>query len=316
MKKATKGNHFWWVPRTPDALFVQVDLAQLEGPAHGSCGLVWGSRGPGDYLGVSIGARGHIRIHRREGGATGTTLSELGGTATINPPPRSNRIRIESWDDRHRVFVNGVCVEDFYEPGYRGGKVGLLATLRQEGTPAVFAADNLIVGALEPAAAGIATQTVTGTRVMEPGLVDNRPRKKPRARRTSPAVSIEKVWVRSETRRNVEGITVRVAFRADNLKGRPLRAIATFADARTGAPVRDADGRHRARDASVAATHDFSPRYRVSTFGDFPIFIPLGQLHQHPKSAALKCRVGLWDQSRDPPVCLGVSEWVRFKPGR
>lgn len=311
MKKASKGNHYWWLPEVRDHFYVQVDLAQLEGPPGAACGLIWGGQGTGDYLSVVITGKGGVWIERRQGGTTSTTLAGNRDWEAVRPAPRSNRVRIESWDDRHRVFVNGVCVDDFYEPGSREGKVGLRAFLRKEDQAARFAADNLVVGRLKPQMAGIAT----GAPAARPKSGD-RPKKKPRVRSTAPGARINKVWIKHELRRDARGVSVHVAFEAGNLKGRRLRAVATFTDARTGRPLQDRDGRYHTPDGRVAAIRDFSPRHRKSTYNDFTLFIPMSQLHLQRSQSALTCRVSLWDHSSDPPVRLARSTRVGLARAR
>ena len=307
MKKASKGNHYWWVPEVKGDFYVQVDLAQLEGPPGGACGLLWGARGTGDYLSVAVDGRRGVRIERRQGGTTSTSLLRKPDWPVVNQPPRSNRIRVESWGDRHRIFVNGVCVDDFYEPGYGDGKVGLRAFLPKKGQSARFAADNLVVGALQPRMAGIATESRGGKATSGKG-----PKMRRRARSAAAGAKIRQVRIARETRKQVRGVAVHVAFAVGNLKGGRARAVATFADARTGRPLKDRDGRYRTPDGRVAAVRDFSPRYRRSTYNDFTLFIPLGQLHLQRGQSALTCRVSLWDHSHDPPVRLARSAELDF----
>ncbi|MHC4234858.1 MAG: CsgG/HfaB family protein [Planctomycetota bacterium] len=313
MHKASKGNHYWWVPGVKGDFYMQVDLAQLSGPPRGACGVIWGARGTGDYLSVVIDGKRRVWIERRQGGTTSTTLAERRDWPVVNPPPRSNRIRLESWEDRHRVFVNGVCLDDFYEPGYREGKVGLRASLHSEDHPAQFAADNLLAGSLRPATAGIGTEEPTAK-----ARPADRPRKKPRSRSAPPWATIKKVRVQQDVQRDVRGVTVHVAFEVGNLKGKRLHAAAMFADARTGKPLADRDGRYRTPQGRVAAVRSFSPRYRKSTYSDLTLFIPRSQLHLRPGQSALTCRASLWDDSRDPGVMLGVSGEVKFtlRPSR
>lgn len=313
MSKASKGNHYWWVPGVKEGFYLQVDLAQLEGPPEGGCGVVWGARGTGDYLSLRIGGGGHVRLERRQGGTTSTTLTELVDWPVVNPPPKSNRVRIESWKDRHRVFVNGACVDDFYEPGYRGGKVGLRTHLPGAEMSAEFAADNLVAGALQPAKAGITTEPVRTRTGKTPTRT---PRKEPVVRSQKPWARINKVWLTEETDRRHRGLTVHVAFEIANYRGRKVRATAYFRDAANDRPLRDHDGQYRTTEGWVATGRDFSPQHRVSSFSDLALSIPTSQLHVPFGRSKLECYVVLWDESQHPRVKLARSDAVAFTTGR
>ena len=212
-------------------------------------------------------------------------------------------MRVESWSDRHRVFVNGVCVDDFYEPGYREGRVGLLASLRQEGPAARFSADNLVAGVIKPGLADIGHKVSKRPTVKPEGSV--RPKKKHRARTAGAWGEIEKVWVVPEVYKGARGVTVHARFNVGRLQGHRCAAVVTFADARTGLVLSGQGGQ-------VAIGRDFSPRYRVSNYADFATFVPLKDLHLSRNQTALKCCLTLWDRTKSDPVSLDRSKWVEF----
>ena len=76
-----------------------------------------------------------------------------------------------------------------------------------------------------------------------------------RARSAAAGAKISQVRIARQTRKQVRGVAVHVAFAVGNLKGGRARAVATFADARTGRPLKDRDGRYRAPDGRVAFRH-------------------------------------------------------------
>jgi hypothetical protein len=240
-------------------------------------------------------------------------LTELVDWPMVNPPPQSNRVRIESWADRHRVFVNGGCVDDFYEPGYGGGQVGLRTFLPGTGMSAKFAADNLLVGMLQPSKAGISTEPVRARTGRTP---TRKPRKQPVVRSQAAWAKIDKVWLTREADQRTRGLTVHAALEIGNCKGRKVRATAYFRNAETNRPLKDRDGRFRTSEGWVATGRGFSPRHRVSSYGDLSMFIPTAQLHLSPGRSKLKCYVVLWDESEHPRVKLTRSQDVDFAAGR
>ena len=321
MNKASRGSHYWWVPGVEDNFYLQVDLAQLEGPPNGGYGVVWGAKGTGDYLSVLLSGQQDVRIERRQGGTTSTPLVRNANWPIINQPPRSNRVRIESWEDRHRVFVNGVCVDDFYEPGYRGGKVGLRVHSPNGETPARYAADNLVAGVLDLSAAGIAadedepepaTDTDKDERRRPRVLPRMRQKDKPIIRSSSPEAKINRVWVTPDRVRDKDGVQVHVDFAAHNLKGDRLLVEAFFVDVDAGATLKDRDGQYRNGEGVVTASRLIAPRYRVSSYSDLSLFIPRDQLHLPPGRSRLRCYVTIWDESQNPPRKVARSEAVPF----
>ncbi len=159
LHRSAVGNQYAWIPNIKPSFYLQADIAQVEAPEGAAAGVVWGAKGSGDYLSVAFDGAQEARIDQRQGGGTTTSLIVKTGWPILNTPPKSNRLRVESWLGRHRVFVNGVCLDDFSEPGYDAGRVGIRALLRNEGSPARCTLDNLVVGRLDPTLAGIQVRT-------------------------------------------------------------------------------------------------------------------------------------------------------------
>lgn len=325
MKKSSQGNHYWWVPEVNGDFYLQVDLAQLDGPAAGGYGLVWGARGTGDYLSVRLDGQRGVRLERRQGGTTTTTLHQEHDWPVIHVPPHSNRIRLESWGDRHRVFVNGHCVDDIHEPGYRDGQVGLRVFAPAGGAVARYAADNLTAGVLDPSAAGIGGAPIVADARRKPvQSAGKRPkivprktaRPRPAASSPAPSATIARVWLTREKVKKSEGIEIHMDLDVRNLKGAKLRAVAYFQHAETGQPLRDRDGLFKTGGGLVAAGRALSPRHRKSAFTDFSIFIPTEQLHLRDGRTKLKCHVVLWDEGKTPRKKLARSTEVNFAVSR
>jgi hypothetical protein len=309
--KSNPGNQYSWLPKGKERFCVQVDLTHEGGSLKDGCGLVWGAQDNDAYLSVWINGDRDLAIERRQGGTANTFLLRKRDWDAMRRPPRSNRLRVESWDDRHRVFVNGVCVDEFYEPGFRGGKVGLRVFQRKDGEPSRWAVDNLTLSELAPSLAGILTDS---------GDVAEPPRqkvKKKKSRRrvagsAHPWAKVHNVRVNREDHGETPGIRVRAALEVGNCRGAKLRAVAQFVHAGTGKPLRDRDQRYSAADGRVIAERNFSPRHRLATYADFGLYIPVGQLHLPPGRFDLKCRVVVLDVSGERPVRLARSEDIVF----
>jgi len=317
MRQSSPGDRYSWISEVDEAFYVQADLAQVAGPTDGGSGLVWGARGAGDYLSVLLtGGRG-LLLERRQGGTTSTPLLQLQEWPVLHAPPDSNRIRIESWDDRHRVFVNGVCVDDFYEPGYRTGKVGLRVSGSPTAASALYAVDNLIAGPLDLAQAGIeadAGSEAPPRTAKRPGAPPVRvSRTRPVLRSSAPSVTIRQVRVTRQVIRKSAGVEVHVEFDAHNLRGARLRAVAYFENAETGRPLRDRDGRFHTGQDLVAVGRSIAPKHRLSSYSDLTLFIPISQLHlPDGRATRVHCHVIIWDESRKPFRKLDQSRKVAF----
>jgi len=304
IRKATKGDHYWWIPDVKGDFYVQVDVGQIEGPPGAACGLVWSMKGDNDYLSVMVAANGRAWIERAQG-KTLDVLSDRRDWAAVNTPPKSNRIRVETWGGRHRVFINGQCLDDFYEPDCREGKVGLRATLRKDDQPARFAADNLAAGAVQPGLAGLGPE--------EPVVASGEPknhRRKVRTRAGAPTVRIDRTWAQFDTRRNADGVAIHTVFDTTNLRGRMARAVVTFKDSSTGKFLRARQGRFCGVDGKAVVYRDFRARSSASRYGDFDLFIPAEEFSEARPGPGLQCQVTILDQSTDPPVTLASSDWI------
>jgi len=75
-------------------------------------------------------------------------------------------------------------------------------------------------------------------------------------------------------------------------------------------PLKDADGRYKAADGQVSAGVSFSPSYDATSYDDFQVFMPYGQLHLVPGEHELKYNVNVWNLA--DAKALAVSEYVSF----
>ncbi|MFQ5492400.1 MAG: CsgG/HfaB family protein [Phycisphaerae bacterium] len=300
------GNQYAWLPTSGGPFYVQVDLAQLQGPRRSGCGLVWGARGTDDYLSVWLDGEQGLRLERRQGGTTSSAFLRKRVWPVLHERPRSNRVRLESWEDRHRVFVNGVLVDDFFEPGYDRGKVGLRVFTREDGVEAVCAADNLVYGPIDLASAGFA---VGGGDPWGPGAKKTHGQNRKRPGRTEgPWAVLSGTRITRESRNGVDGLVVHVGFEVGNLKGQPLRLATRFFDPKTFDRLKDKDGQYTNARGFVVAVRDFTPRYRVSTYTDLTVFIPVDQLHLPRSRKRVRYQVMISNPFEDIPVQLARSK--------
>jgi hypothetical protein len=317
--KGSSGNQYAWIPGLRERFYLQADLAQLEGLPSSGCGVVWGAQGTDAYLGVWLDGQRGLRLERRQGGTLNTGIVRKRDWPVLRKPPGSNRIRIESWDDRHRVFVNGVCVDDFYEPGYGQGRVGLRVFQREDGPVARWAVDNLTAGPIDPSLAGIEAEAPEAETPPEVSVTPSRkppkliPRRKRIARSAKPWAEVPKIWVTREFVGKTAALTVHARIEVRNRKGVKLKAAAQFFDADTGKPLKDRDGQFASSDGRVVSARVFSPRSRGATYGNLSLSIPLSQLHLRPGARSVKCCVALFDISGDRAVRLARSKDVTVR---
>ncbi len=310
VERTEVGNQYAWIPGVQDRFYAQMDLVQLSGSPKDACGLIWGSNDTDAYLSAWVDGEGGARIERRQGGEANLGLVRKKDWAVVYKPPRANRLRVESWDGRHRVFVNDVCVEDFFEPDFAQGKVGVRLTCREPGASR-WAVDNLTVGAIDPSLAGIAVAPAESPRdAAAPG------RKPGAGRAAEPRAAIHKVWITREFHEKAPGLRIHVSLDVGNYKSAAFRAIAQFFDAKTGERLKDRDKQYVGRGGTVICERTFSPKYRVSTYNDFGLFIPESQLHLRPGRWDIKCRVILLLESEGDPRQVARSEEVSFTIGR
>ena len=122
--------------------------------------------------------------------------------------------------------------------------------------------------------------------------------------------SVEKIWLEhGVTQNGISGMKVHLKFNVQGMKGGSGRVIAYF-DSPQGTGVKDTNGKYRTSDGNVCANSEFSPNYENAIYNDFPIFMPIDEIHLKPGKHTYYCRAFI--QNLQSGSFLANSEFVSF----
>lgn len=120
-----------------------------------------------------------------------------------------------------------------------------------------------------------------------------------------PVVQYRKLWVDFDVYEGMrKGMRIHLQFNAQNLQGKPCRAIARFYFG-SGLPLLDYNGRYKTEDGKISVGTDFSPQSTTSEFQDFTLFMPYDELHLSSGDHSLKMETGLFYQAGGEYLPLG-----------
>jgi hypothetical protein len=109
-----------------------------------------------------------------------------------------------------------------------------------------------------------------------------------------------------------KGMVIHVGFDVHGLAGQSGRVAAYF-NYWQGVPLRDFNGIYKAEDGHVSVGEDFNADFDATNYKDIQLFMPYDELHMVPGgSAALMCKVIVWDKSHNVPQELANSAWMPF----
>ena len=113
----------------------------------------------------------------------------------------------------------------------------------------------------------------------------------------APVSSIRNTFVEHEAyQMGNKGLRVHLSFLAQNLKGKPCRAVVWFFH-QDGSPLIDSNGEYVTMQGEVSTSTPFRPLYEEAEYDDFSVFLPYQELHLLPGNYTLKYKVGLYYDS-------------------
>lgn len=94
-----------------------------------------------------------------------------------------------------------------------------------------------------------------------------------------PIAYIDKVWLNKDDKKDGKtGIRFRINFTAGNMQNEQ-GSVNVYFEYDHGTPLKDLNGKFATRGGNVSVWKDFKPRFDVSRYDDFELFIPHSELH-------------------------------------
>jgi len=121
--------------------------------------------------------------------------------------------------------------------------------------------------------------------------------------------NIEKIWVDHNVSQSGQyGMKIHAKFSVGRMLNKQGKCVAWFYYS-DGTKLKDQNGKYKTSDGQVSTSEDFKPSFDNSTYNDFIIFMPYGELHLAKGKHNLKFDIGIFDHNSKQ---IAISEYVYF----
>ena len=133
------------------------------------------------------------------------------------------------------------------------------------------------------------------------------------AARDKASGTIEDLRIEHDRHRDGQrGMLIHAKITIGNHRDKEARVVAYF-NKRDGSPLKDFNESYHTEDGQVSVGEDVVPIYDSSTWNDFVLFMPYGELHMTAGHHLLKLFMNVWDTSTSPAGNLAESGWLEFE---